>query len=235
MRCVICRKKNAKACSRCKSIHYCSKECQVHDWPIHKVLCREMAELSARPSEEHVLGLYFPETEAKPQLIWIKVVFDDEELFDLFHPRGVEASIPQVDSYLGTNPSLRGLDDPEFTHQHGTFIFKDRAQFHVNPRNRASTSKRSIQFTGRSDMAGFAVPQSLLSVATDPIQQRWRGPLVFQAVDMEEGECGAFTDVTLADFRFVMDCAMWLPSGGLWPNGQPVDDSGDEDDSEETE
>jgi hypothetical protein len=32
-----------KRCSKCKTIWYCSKECQVSDWPNHKVVCNKKA------------------------------------------------------------------------------------------------------------------------------------------------------------------------------------------------
>ena len=39
--CVGCGKKNAelKRCGRCKEIKYCSRECQVNDWRMHKLAC----------------------------------------------------------------------------------------------------------------------------------------------------------------------------------------------------
>ncbi|KAK5709123.1 hypothetical protein LTR17_020057 [Elasticomyces elasticus] len=30
-------------CGRCKSVMYCSKECQVKDWPLHKDVCKALA------------------------------------------------------------------------------------------------------------------------------------------------------------------------------------------------
>ncbi|KAK5732564.1 hypothetical protein LTR17_010379 [Elasticomyces elasticus] len=30
-------------CGRCKSVLYCSKECQVKDWPLHKAVCKTLA------------------------------------------------------------------------------------------------------------------------------------------------------------------------------------------------
>ena len=41
--CQICGSKNAKCCSSCKSMYYCSKECQKLDWYSHKKECREMS------------------------------------------------------------------------------------------------------------------------------------------------------------------------------------------------
>jgi MYND finger len=33
------------ACARCKSAHYCSKECQAKDWGVHKKVCKTLKEL----------------------------------------------------------------------------------------------------------------------------------------------------------------------------------------------
>ena len=37
--CAGCGKKCEKQCSRCKEIMYCSRDCQVADWRIHKLAC----------------------------------------------------------------------------------------------------------------------------------------------------------------------------------------------------
>ncbi len=42
-KCGKCQKQAFKRCSKCKSIWYCSKECQVSDWPNHKVVCNKKA------------------------------------------------------------------------------------------------------------------------------------------------------------------------------------------------
>jgi len=41
-------------CSRCKNIMYCSKECQLADWKLHKPQC------AAPPLSEHVRGIIIP-------------------------------------------------------------------------------------------------------------------------------------------------------------------------------
>jgi len=38
-------RKTLMACGRCKYAQYCSKECQVADWPSHKATCKKMSDL----------------------------------------------------------------------------------------------------------------------------------------------------------------------------------------------
>jgi hypothetical protein len=43
--CFFGSKENMKLCSRCKVVSYCSRECQMKDWPDHKKHCKVLAEL----------------------------------------------------------------------------------------------------------------------------------------------------------------------------------------------
>uniref|UniRef100_A0A1Q3FT13 Putative zinc finger mynd domain-containing protein 10 n=1 Tax=Culex tarsalis TaxID=7177 RepID=A0A1Q3FT13_CULTA len=43
--CSTCRKPAEKRCSKCESVFYCSRECQVADWPRHKELCHQLKSL----------------------------------------------------------------------------------------------------------------------------------------------------------------------------------------------
>ena len=39
-KCAFCREKKSKfRCSKCKTTKYCSKECQIQDWPMHRPIC----------------------------------------------------------------------------------------------------------------------------------------------------------------------------------------------------
>ncbi|KAH8364834.1 hypothetical protein KR084_012317 [Drosophila pseudotakahashii] len=37
--CATCQKGAKKKCASCKQVHYCSRECQLKDWPQHKIVC----------------------------------------------------------------------------------------------------------------------------------------------------------------------------------------------------
>ncbi|EDS31083.1 zinc finger MYND domain-containing protein 10 [Culex quinquefasciatus] len=43
--CSTCKKSAEKRCSKCESVFYCSRECQVADWPRHKELCHQLKSL----------------------------------------------------------------------------------------------------------------------------------------------------------------------------------------------
>ncbi|MBF0208008.1 MAG: zinc finger MYND domain-containing protein [Oligoflexia bacterium] len=38
-KCNVCGKNTPQQCSRCKQVHYCSRECQARDWQNHKSIC----------------------------------------------------------------------------------------------------------------------------------------------------------------------------------------------------
>ena len=39
--CNRCNKDTTKKCAGCKSVHYCSRECQKQDWAKHKKFCKK--------------------------------------------------------------------------------------------------------------------------------------------------------------------------------------------------
>ncbi len=42
--CSVCSKKGALRCGKCRAQYYCSKECQVKDWKVHKKVCSDVRE-----------------------------------------------------------------------------------------------------------------------------------------------------------------------------------------------
>ncbi len=39
--CTVCNQPSKSKCSRCNSVHYCSRECQLLHWPDHKAQCNK--------------------------------------------------------------------------------------------------------------------------------------------------------------------------------------------------
>jgi len=46
------KRKDIKQCKRCKCANYCSRECQVSDWPAHKEYCKEMCSIPKNAKKE---------------------------------------------------------------------------------------------------------------------------------------------------------------------------------------
>ena len=51
-KCANCGKNATSRCSRCKSEWYCSKECQIKRWKVHKELCKTLSELFKEDEEK---------------------------------------------------------------------------------------------------------------------------------------------------------------------------------------
>mmetsp|Transcript_35295 Transcript_35295/g.85112 ORF Transcript_35295/g.85112 Transcript_35295/m.85112 type:complete len:143 (+) Transcript_35295:124-552(+) len=53
-KCAVCPKPATKRCQKCKSIWYCSRDCQVSDWKSHKKRCKAIAADIAR-ADSHTI------------------------------------------------------------------------------------------------------------------------------------------------------------------------------------
>ncbi|ORY58572.1 uncharacterized protein BCR38DRAFT_500497 [Pseudomassariella vexata] len=68
--CLICLNPTANLCARCKSTSYCSRACQLSDWPSHKLLCSAFPKQLPRPSAKYQLAILFSPEQDKPALVW---------------------------------------------------------------------------------------------------------------------------------------------------------------------
>lgn len=191
-----------------------------------------MAELPPRPSDSHRLAFYFPVKEQRPQLIWLKINELEQCLLceDPFCTMAVESN---VRSYFGDDASLRGMDDDAFSKATDDYIHIDGRQVHANPRNGAGSSRRCLRLTCLNTIYGEPFPDSLYSL-TKPNLPHWRGPMVAQAHQASLSgteECSVIGDVRLADLRLLVDDISSPPA--LCPIVTKMDDSGDEDDTED--
>ena len=76
--CLVCGKEGHKKCTNCYSRGYCSKECQVKDWPCHKEECKKFE--NDRSYLQHVhrnspirVEAYFTELYKKPVIDYTRI------------------------------------------------------------------------------------------------------------------------------------------------------------------
>jgi hypothetical protein len=76
--CPRCTEPATKQCGGCKSIAYCSLECQQADWPVHKNLCKSFKDFSGpRPQPDMRRVVVFHPNEKKPRFMWASLTDDD--------------------------------------------------------------------------------------------------------------------------------------------------------------
>lgn len=186
--CTACNKLNARFCSRCKSIRYCSAECQRADWPTHKLLCAAFSNFDAsrRPSADHFRAIFFPVDSEKPEIIWLYCQWhDDDEDED-----GFGFQYPDTKPFLGAdtfprsspiqyNPVLkRSLDDTIHVYYRDTFLVD------------GSKPNKSIA----------AITTTKSGVCHD-----WRGPILAcgkNGLGVDQASC---RDLDMNDFRHITD------------------------------
>lgn len=145
------------------------------------MLCRKFSKLSERPTSQHKLAILFPDHDEQPRLIWI------------YCKRETDDGVP----YESANARhLLGPDDPpsgvQFINHN---VIRRRDLGHML----GVWHRDTFLFDGsRSNESIIA------SVGTSaPITHNWRGPCV--ALQCGRGTYGFNQDITLADFRHLID------------------------------
>lgn len=177
--CAVCNKADPQVCARCGSIKYCSKECQVADWKTHKLLCAHLKEFSTAPVKGMRRAILFPADSAKPKFVWIATFWDPtfgQEICDVAY-------------LLGDNNQAAG--------------------WHVMQQNdcRERFLQHGIHLVYRDafKLDGSVLNQSLVVAANGKPCYGWRGPIVAVAKKGNAKNPPYYDDITLHDFRDVVD------------------------------
>ncbi|KAK5680914.1 Egl nine 1 [Elasticomyces elasticus] len=72
-------------CSRCKCVNYCSTPCQAEDWPIHKKMCKVLANPQGKKHAAH-LDIKPYEGKHPATLIWLKEISNYGEETYVYSP-----------------------------------------------------------------------------------------------------------------------------------------------------
>ncbi|KAE8441955.1 hypothetical protein EG329_004122 [Mollisiaceae sp. DMI_Dod_QoI] len=78
-KCIVCNMgekpgSNVIKCDYCRHGTYCSSPCQEQDWVVHKLVCPHyvaLFEASPHPPPSHKVVIILPESDAKPQFMWM--------------------------------------------------------------------------------------------------------------------------------------------------------------------
>ncbi|KAI0441739.1 hypothetical protein F4803DRAFT_521955 [Xylaria telfairii] len=192
--CLICKKANSLRCSRCKSVSYCSKQCQRGDYPVHKLLCTSFQsfDTTTRPTKEHVRAILFPVDNNRPKLIWLHCEWvEPEDKFDKRWQR------PNAKPFLNND---NGYSVP----------------IQYNPvLARRLYNTVSVSFRDTSLVDGSQHNGSIAAIVnTMPGSHHdWRGPIIAYGQvgpRLDPYEC---RDINMIDFRHVADYFVSYGSG----------------------
>jgi hypothetical protein len=190
--CIICNGSDAKFCSSCHSISYCSPECQNTDWPLHKTICKSFATLPARPSSSHKLAILLPVSSRTPELIWVHCEhhIEDEE------NGGGEWELPDLDSVLDTDDVL-----PKYK--------RLRCEYKPITRNalRGFNFDHTVVVMCRDAFLIDGSKRNYCVVATTrgKVAHDWGGPIVVMRQPGTACDTELFEDITAGDLRVAVD------------------------------
>lgn len=183
--CIMCNAWNAYVCRHCNSAHYCSSECQKADWPLHQLLCKELAALRDPPSETDSKIFVFRSKVAEPIVAYHSDGTDDEEWRNV------------------TKESLTQM----------CFLYRDALRIRFNPvRGRplnlggSGVALLVVRPKGANEMAeNQSLKFAARAAEVEPLYSEWRGAFTV----LRELEGNRLGHVTMRDFRDVMDYLGW--------------------------
>ncbi|KAI4860214.1 hypothetical protein F4820DRAFT_437501 [Hypoxylon rubiginosum] len=195
--CVMCNKMPAMLCQRCRSCYYCSRQCQKSDYPSHKLLCRDFANQSPRPSPSHKRAILFPVERTKPKLIWMLCTLRYSSEDDGFEPQPFETI--NARAYLGPDEPWVETQHIEYNPKRNRRLGSGMVYF---ARRKAGYSI-ALKFREAGLVDGSAINGSLLESlgALGRFEHPWAGPIIA----IRELPSEIYEDITLGDLRHVLD------------------------------
>lgn len=192
--CTICEAPGARACARCKSSHYCSKDCQLDDWPVHKLLCASFSsfDVSTRPSDTHFRGIILPQDQSHPQIKWLNCPWREDE------DDGVKWQHPDLVPFIGSGSMKKS-----------TLIQTDALLQRYLPDAIDICYRDAFLIDG-------SMPNKSAAAVLATVQGQshdWRGPIVAVGKVGQSSDPHSCRDLDMNDFRYIAD---YLIAYGRW-------------------
>ena len=190
--CNFCKTKNTTCqdCMKCKSVHYCSKDCQRSDWKIHKLFCGlRCDDLSTKDSTsstmDTVKAFLLPEGSDSPTMIHLplKNITSSEGRYEKLYFNGfIDGFTNRIRSDLFTDSSIRNL--PHAYH----LIFKDD----VSESQENQCILRLFQITAKK--------QGAKSKKYPVVKSHWKdNVIIVKAIPSTTADPGKYQDISIAD------------------------------------
>jgi MYND finger len=180
--CTICGELTLKHCLSCLAAPYCSQNCQKRDWPLHRALCKRIRLFPPRPASEYRLALFFPVERKRPELKWIKCT----------------QNIDDDDGEVWESPDCSLLGDDKPSRGSLTMTKNTRRGISLD-----HTIKIYIRDNFLAD--GSKPNKSILECTRGAVSHNWSGPCIAMRQPNTNVDPLVYVDITLADFRTVVD------------------------------
>lgn len=189
-KCAFCDSLSTKNCGACKSISYCSKECQEKDWfKNHKFICSTTPFPSRTPSSNSVYGILFAE-DGTIKFVNVELKRSTQMLID---PKQMAPNlIPYLNATEETNILPRKPFEEKNLENSLKFIFRDN-------------------FFNDGSKPNLAIKK--LTQNKNP--HDWRGPMLVLKVKgilTSNYELHTYMDMEMKDVQDANDYFMWYGS-----------------------
>jgi hypothetical protein len=191
--CFSCKNKTTKKCVKCEAAYYCTKECQVKDWSIHKLIC-DYSLFPNKKAEKSVMGILLPETGTKPIIVEVPLEFT---------------------SYLGE--SFYRTKSENFILKKTGMVIKE-VSYHYITENRSKPNrklKNTLLFEFRDNFFndGSLPNTTIREITKHQMTHDWRGPvLITKMIGKPSEKMPDYIDIELNDFIDVIDYLKWYGS-----------------------
>ncbi|KAL4744885.1 hypothetical protein BDW72DRAFT_212011 [Aspergillus terricola var. indicus] len=179
--CVMCNTIPGLQCSRCRSTYYCSRDCQKSDFPSHRLLCKQFAAQPDRPSPEHKRAIFFQHQ------------YDEED--------GIRWTQIDPYPYLGTDKPFKGIMRIEHNPVRCRNLGSGFTGFAQYKEGYCVSLIHRDAYLRDGSSINRSVLASVKASCASTTPHHYHGPMVaLREIHHED-----YADITLADFRHLMD------------------------------
>jgi hypothetical protein len=182
-KCELCNRVGDKICSKCHSVGYCSRECQLADWSsTHKFFCATLPFPSRETGDQTVYGFLLQE-DGVIKIVNVKIIKTKKDLYE-----------PDLTPHLDPNGTIKpDPNKPPFGKNYlpkkpiGSKNFETTLQISYRTKflNDGSRANKCIQkITGNKEHHDWRGPMLLLKLKIDTTKEKIE-PEVNPYIDMQ--------------------------------------------------